>query len=271
MLLAINRIQGMVKVRRIAVRSFGSEVPEPTVPELAEWVREMKGAAGDLTTYLLDESLNPQVGVDLPCPGGRIYRARIMESFRGLDEETLTREPAVDTHFVEEDARWGAARTKGLRFSIPAPHLLGIEDAFYHDREEFCEGICTCYRQIMRSMRDSGAGGHVLLGDRVHESELEHLAGPRTFFFSPELAGDDLAVLLEFQTAVAVPRTLLSAALDLTDEYDLRSLFIVDGKREDVLAAAEHMDLDEISLGGYCREDCGEYWKGLVERAVIPR
>jgi hypothetical protein len=261
----------MAKVRRIAVRSFGSEAPEPTVPELAEWVRERKGAAGDLTTYLLDESLNPQEVVDLPCPGGRIYRARILESFRGLDEETLTREPAVDTDLVEEDARWGAARMKGLRFSIPAPHLLGIEDAFYHDREEFCEGICTCYRQIMRAMRDSGAGGHVLLGDGVHESELEHLAGPRTFFFYPELAEDDLPVLLEFQAGVAVPRTLLSAALDLTDEYDLRSLFIVDGKQEDVSTAGEHLDLDQISFGGYCRENCGEYWKGLVERAVIPR
>ena len=261
----------MAKVRRVPVRSFGSETPEPTVRELAEWVKERKGIAGDLTTYFLEESLSPQEGVDLPCPGGRIYRARILETFLGLEEETLTREPAVDTTLVEEDARWGAARKKGLWFSIPAPHLLGIRDEFYHDSEEFCEGVCTCYRQVMRAMRDSGAGGHVLLGDEVNEDELEHLAGPRTFLFYPGLGEEDLPAILEGRNSAAVPVSLLSAALDLLDEYDLRSLFILDGKQEDILAAAEYMDLDQISLGGYCREGCAEYWTGLVERAVIPR
>ena len=261
----------MAKIRRVPVRSFGSETPEPTVQELAEWVKKRKGVAGDLTTYFLEESLNPQEGVDLPCPGGRIYLARILETFVGLEEGTLTREPAVETAFVEEDACWGAARSKGLWFSIPAPHLLGIRDEFYHDREEFCEGICTCYRQVMRAMRDAGAGGHVLLGDEVHENELEHLATPRTFFFYPGLGEEDLPAILEVQDSVAVTGSLLSPALDLLDEYDLRSLFILDGKQEDFLAAAEYLDPEQISFGGYCREDCTEYWKGLVERAVIPR
>ncbi|MGA2934196.1 MAG: hypothetical protein ABSD81_03465 [Methanomicrobiales archaeon] len=261
----------MAKIRRVPVRSFGSETPQPTVPVLAEWVKERKGVAGDLTTYYLEESLRPQEGVDLPCPGGRIYLARILETFVGLEGETLTREPAVETALVEEDARWGAARKKGLWFSIPAPHLLGIRDEYYHDREEFCEGICTCYRQVMRAMRDSGAGGHILLGDDVHESEFEHLALRRTFFFYPDLAEEDLPVILEFQTSVAVPVSLLSTALDLLDEYDLRSLFIVDGKQEDILAAAEYLDPEQISFGGYCTEDCERYWKELVERAVIPR
>ncbi|MDD1663940.1 MAG: hypothetical protein LUQ32_01160 [Methanomicrobiales archaeon] len=261
----------MAKVRRVPVRSFGSETPEPTVRDLAEWVKERKGVAGDLTTYLLEESLNPQEGVDLPCPGGRIYLSRILESFIGLEDGTLTREPAVDTALVEEDARWGAARSKGLWFSIPAPHLLGIRDKFYHDREEFCEGICTCYKQIMRAMRDSGAGGHVLLGDEVNENDLEHLAGPRTFFFSPDLGEEDLSAILEVQNAVAVPRSLLSIALDILDEYDLRSLSIVDGIQEDFLSAAEYLDPEQISFGGYCKEECGKYWKDLVERAVIPR
>jgi len=261
----------MAKVRRVAVRSFGSEVPEPTVRDLAEWVGKRKGTAGDLTSYLLEVSLNPQDGVDLPCAGGRIYRARILETFKGLEGEILIREPSVDTALVDEDARWGASSKKGLNFSIPAPHLLGIRDEFYQDRQEFCEGLSTCFRQIMRAMRDSGAGGHVILGEKVHETELEHLAGPRTFFFYPDLPGEDLPALLEFQNAVAVPRNLLPTALDLLDEYDLRHLFVVDGKQDDILGALEHLDLEQISLGGYCRENCVEYWKGLVERAVIPR
>ena len=261
----------MAKVRRVPVRSFGSEIPEPAVPELAEWVKERKGVAGDLTSYYLEKSLDPQEGVDLPCPGGRIYQARILETFVGLEEGALTREPAVDTALVEDDARWGAARSKGLWFSIPAPHLLGIRDRYYHDREEFCEGICTAYRQVMRAMRDSGAGGHVLLGDMVNEDELEHLAGPRTFLFYPEIGKEDLPALLEVQNFIAVPANLIPTALDLLDEYELRSLFILDGKQEDFLSAAESLDPEQISFGGYCKKDCVDYWKGLVERAVIPR
>jgi hypothetical protein len=257
--------------RRVQVRSFGSEVAEPTVRDLAGWIGGRRGIGGDLTSYLLERSLEPQEGVDLPAAGGRIYRARILETLRGLEGETLTREPSVDTALVEEDARWGASRKAGLRFSIPAPHLLGIRDGFYQDQEEFCEGISACYRQILRAMRDAGAGGHVILGEKVHEEEMEHLAGPRTFFFYPDIAEEDLPTLLEFQDTIGAPRNLLSGALGLTDEFDLRHLSIVDGKKEDILAALEKLDPDQISLGGYCREDCGEYWKGLVERAVIPR
>ncbi len=49
----------MAKIRRVPVRSFGSETPEPTVPELAGWVKGRRGLAGDLTTYLLGKSLDP--------------------------------------------------------------------------------------------------------------------------------------------------------------------------------------------------------------------
>jgi len=253
------------------VRSFGSEVAEPTVRELAGWVETRKGTGGDLTSYLLERSLDPQEGVDLPCTGGRIYRGRLMETLRGLDGEILAREPSVDTALVEEDARWGASRKTGLGFSIPAPHLLGIRDGYYHDREEFSEGISSCYRRILRAMRDAGAGSHVLLGERLLEEELEPLTGPRTFFHYPDLGAEDLPALLEYQDALSVPRNLLPAALELVDEYDLRHLVIVDGKEEDLLAALEQLDPGQISLGGYCREDCPGYWKGLVERAVIPR
>jgi hypothetical protein len=263
----------MAAARRVPVRSYGSEVPEPTVKELAGWVRERKGTPGDLTSFLLERSLEPQAGVDRPCPGGRIYRARILETFRGIEQDTLAAEPSVDTRPVEEDARWGGSMRKGLWFAVPSPHLLGIRDGFYHDREEFCEGICTCYRQILRAMRDSGAGGHVLVGERVHEEEMEHLVSPKTFFFYPDLAAEDLPQLLEGQSAAAVPRGLLPEVFRLLGEYDLRSLSILDGRGEDLLLALEWLDPDQISLGGYCREqeDCGKYWKDLLERAVIPR
>jgi hypothetical protein len=261
----------MAGVRRVPVRSFGSEVPDPTVQELAAWIGKRRGTGGDLTSYLLEESLEPQKDVDLPCPGGRIYRARILETIKGIEGEVLAREPSADTALIEEDARWGASRRKGLRFSLPAPHLLGIRDGFYHDRGEFCEGLSLMYRQILRAMRDAGAGGHVLIGERVYEEELEHLAGPRTLFFYPDLTAGDLPALLEIQDSAAVPPDLLPRALELLDEYDLRHVTIVDGEKEDLLTLSEHLDPDQISLGGYCRKDCREYWKALTERAVIPR
>lgn len=261
----------MAGARRVQVRSFGSEVPEPDVRQLAGWVERRRGIGGDLTSYFLEESLDSQEGVDLPCTGGRIYRGRILETLGGIDEGILVEEPSVDTAPFEEDARWGVSRRQGLCFSIPAPHLLGIRDGFYHDREDLCEGLSTCYRQIMRAMRDSGAGGHVILGDRVHEEEMEHLAGPNSFFFHPELREEGIPALLEFQSSIAVPRSLLPAALEILDEYEVRHISVVDGRREDILAALERLDPEQVSLGGYCREDCGGYWKGLLEGAVIPR
>ena len=274
MLLAINRIQGMAGTRRVEVRSFGSEVPGPSVEELARWVRERKGAAGDLTSYLLERSLEPQGGVDRPCTGGLICRGRVLETISGITGDTLTAEPSVQPALVEEDARWGTMQKRALWFAVPCPHLLGIHDRYFHDRDEFCEGICGVYRQIFRAMRDAGAGGHVLIGEKVYEGELEHLAGPKTFFFYPGLARENLPSLLEQQTSAAVPGGLLPAAFDLLDEYDLRSLSVLDGKEVDLLAALEHLDPGRLSLGGYCREgekDCRKYWEDLVERAVIPR
>jgi hypothetical protein len=257
--------------KRVPVRSFGSEVPEPEARDLAGWIGKRKGIGGDLTSYLLEKSLEPQGDVDFPCAGGRIYRGRVLESIGGLDGETLVREPSAETTLAGEDARWGASQRKGLLFAFPAPHALGIRDGYYHDREEFCEGLAGCYRQILRRMRDAGAGGHVLLGNEAREDEMERLSGPRTFFFFPGLTEDGLEVLLEYQAAVAVPRELLPDALDLLEGYEVRHLSILDGKGEDLLAALEHLDPDRVSIGGYCTEECGKYWKGLVERAVIPR
>ena len=261
----------MAGARRVQVRSFGSEVADPSGEELGEWIGTRKGTGGDLISYFLEKSLEPQEGVDVPCAGGRVYRARILESIRGLEGEILTREPSAATGPVEEDAWWGASRRKGLLFCLPAPHLLGILDGYYHDREEFCEGLSACYRQILRAMRDAGVEGHVLIGEHLHDEELEHLAGPRTLFFHPGLTAEELQILLEYQDSVAVPRDLLGNALGLIDEFDLRHLTVLDGRGEDLAAALEHLDPDQISLGGYCTEECRKYWKALVDRSVIPR
>jgi len=256
--------------KRLLVRSYGSEVPKPKVQDLVGWIGKRKGIGGDLNSYLLEESLNPQEGVDFPCAGGKIYRARVLECIGGLKGEILVREPSAETALAEEDARWGTSRRKGLLFSLPAPHLLMIRDGYYHDREEFCEGLSACYRQILRAMRDAGAGGHILIGGEVHEEELQYLASPRNHFFFPGFTGGDLRVLLEFQDSIAVPRDLLGDSLGILDDFDFRHLSILDGREEDLRVALEHLDPGQVSLGGYCTEDCRNYWSALVDRAVIP-
>ena len=257
--------------RRVQVRSYGSEVPEPGVRDLAGWIEKRKGTGGDLTSYLLEQSLEPQEVVDVPCAGGLIYRARLLESIGGLEGEILVRDPAAETALVEEDARWGTSVRKGLLFCLPAPHLLGIRDGYYQDRAEFCEGLAGWYRQILRAMRDAGAGGHVLLGETVHEEELEHLAGPRTFFFFPDAGAGDLPRILEFQDSVAVPRGLTGHIPALLDEFVLRHLTVIDGRGEDLAAALEYLDPGQVSLGGYCTGNCKTYWSELAGRAGIPR
>lgn len=58
----------MARQIRIPVRSFGSEVGTPAVPELAEWLKGKRGVEADLTTYRLERSLDGQEGVAVPPP-----------------------------------------------------------------------------------------------------------------------------------------------------------------------------------------------------------
>jgi hypothetical protein len=100
---------------------------------------------------------------------------------------------------------------------------------------------------------------------------MEHLAGPRTSFFFPDLRREDLPTLLENQDTAAVPRNLLGGGTRPQGRVRDTPSHGRDGKPGDLGTALEHLDPDQVSLGGYCTEHCRDYWKGLVERAVIPR
>ena len=66
---------------------------------------------------------------------------------------------------------------------MPAPHLLGIMDTYYDDKEEWNYAISGTYRTLMRSMRDVGISGYVLICDTLHEPEIEALVRQNVFFF----------------------------------------------------------------------------------------
>jgi hypothetical protein len=260
----------MVKARRVLVRSFGSEVEVPAVEELAAWVREQRGSAADLTTYLLDRSLAVQTGVDLPCAGGLCYGDRWLFSLHGIRDRVLVHDLDPFPGDVERDAAMLTGGRKGAWVGIPAPHRLNVRDEYFRDPEECCAALCGAYRQLMRAMRDCGIRGHVILAEAPDECELEILAGSRAYYFVRNPTAHDLGEILEHQPRIAVPPALLAEVAALQDEYRIRSVALLDPMPEDLQAASELLDPGRIETGGYCTEGCGEYWERLVERSLIP-
>jgi len=260
----------MKKRHSLATRAFGAEPVRPDIAVLAEWITANRGTAADIITYLLDQSLAPQVsaGVTIPCSGGRFYKNRIMASLLGVREGKATDEIGLDFRSVSEDAAQLIIHKKRAWFAMPAPHLLGITDMFYHDEAEWHDAIAGMYRTIMRSMRDAGISGHVLICDALSEPEITALSHPKVFFFQPEPDRAGLFCLLEHQQELAVSRKTLDIVLDLTSEYDIRKVIIMDPDEDSISRALSCLDPDHISIGGYCRDRCETYWKNLVETAV---
>jgi hypothetical protein len=260
----------MAKRLKLATRSLGAEPGEPDVPALAVWISDHRGTLADIITYQLDTSLSAQIpaGIMHPCAGGKFYRERIMACLTGVNGGTATAEISLNPYEIIQDAVGIVAQKKGAWCAMPAPHILGIKDAFYDDEEEWNDALAGIYRTMMRSMRDSGISGHVLLCDTLQETEIASLIRQNVFFFQPDPGRDDLASLMEHQRQVAVGRDDLDILLDLTGEYDVRKIILVDPDPESISRALSCLDPDQVVAGGYCRDSCEDYWKNLVESAT---
>ncbi len=258
------------KLRQIPTRAFGAEPGIPDIRELAGWVAERRGMQGDLTTYLLARSLSPQkeTAITAPCAGGKFYRNRLIGCLLGLDADTVVAEIGVDAEPVIADAIETTKALRGVSVAMPAPHLLGITDSYYHDDDEWVHAIAGAYRTLMRSMRDAGCGGHVLICDHIDEQETEALAGRKVFFFHPAPGREDLEILLEHQRQVAVPRQDVKTVISLAEEYEISGIVIMDPDDTAIRAALESLDLSRITAGGYCTSDCTAYWQDLKASAV---
>lgn len=262
----------MNKRLKLATRAFGAEPGIPCVADLAAWIAEHRGTLADIITYLLDRSLHPQTeaGILAPCAGGRFYKSRIMDSLLGVEGGKVTGEIALDCPAIREDADAISGWKKGIWCAVPAPHTLGITDGYYNDESEWSDAITGLYRTLMRSMRDGGIRGHVLICDALSEPEIIPLCGQNVFFFQPEPGRDGLECLLEHQQQVAVGRKQIDLVLDLTSEYDIRRLIIIDPDPASIAHALTCFDPDQISAGGYCTEMDDRYWKNLAESAACP-
>ncbi|MFA7198240.1 MAG: hypothetical protein WC093_03030 [Methanoculleus sp.] len=261
----------MARQITIPVRSFGSEVGTPTVQEIAEWLKGKRGEEADLTTYRLDRSLDGQEGVAVPAAGGLFYGERLSGAFLGMEGGVLVDEPGIDPSRVAADVRSVLAKRKDAWFSLPAPHMLEFRDAYIGDEEEFKETIAAAYVRLAREMRDLGVKGHILVADQADPIELEVLASRKILFFPRNTTTFDRELLLEYQDTLILPANDLKRAPDLMERFRVRKLILLDAGAEDLAAVAAFADPDMLEVGGYCEEGCPEYWRELVERAVIPR
>ena len=259
----------MAKRLGLPTRGLGAEPGIPQVTVLAAWIAERRGRPADILTYMLDQSLEPQVtaGIMVPCAGGRFYKNRILQCLVGVDGRKATGEIDLDPQAICEDAAGIVGQKKGAWCALPAPHVLGIADAFYHNEYEWNDAITGTFRSLMRSMRDQGISGHVLISDTLSEPEIASLARQNVLFFQPKPDRESLACLLEHQQQIAVCSDQLETALDLSSEYDLRKLIIIDPDSESIARALSCLDPDEISAGGYCRDSGEVYWQHLVDAA----
>jgi len=263
----------MTKRLELATRAFGAEPGLPDVAGLAGWIAEHRGHLADMVTFQLDQSLAPQIpaGILTPCAGGLFYRKRILESIKGVVDGRATGEIHFESRDIIEDAAGIVVQKKSSWCALPAPHMLAIADSYYEDAYEWSDAINSVYRALMRAMRDTGIPGHVLIGDTMKEEELAALANKKVFFFLPDPDRESLASLLEHQRQVAVGKDQLKILFELTGEYDLGKIFIVDPDREAIERALSQLDPDQVAVGGYCQDSCETYWNDLAGSSVYQR
>jgi hypothetical protein len=259
----------MIKRRTLQTRSFGAEPGVPEIPDLTSWVGERRGKSGDLISFQLERSLAPQVsaGITLPCAGGKFYKGRILTCLAGIQDSTVVDEMSVSDMAVIEDAARVAGQKTGVWCALPAPHDLGVTDLYYHDEDEWSDAISGAYRSLMRSMRDAGIAGHVLICQQMIGAEVSALSRQKVFFFQPDPDLESLGVLMEYQKRIAVGKKYLDAVFDLTNEYELQQLIIVGADDASIAVSLSHLDPDQVIIGGYCTGECENYWSSVVKSA----
>ena len=262
----------MAKLHKLTTRAFGAEPGIPDVVKLTEWIAEHRGTMADLTTYQLYQSLAPQLafGIGHPCAGGKFCADRIRASLLGVVGTRATDEIAVQTDALVEDAAGIVVQKRNCWCALPAPHVLGLIDGYYCDDEEWSDALTDAYTTLMRAMREIGVVGHVLICDKADEMEFVALAAQKVFFFLPEADKKGFANLMEHQRQIAVRPKQLESVFALTDEYDLRKIFIVDADAGAITLALTHLDPDQVSIGGYCLDNSEEYWKTSLKLRCIP-
>ena len=172
-----------------------------------------------------------------------------------------------DTTSFVADADLMVRTSRATRSALPAPDQIASCPS--PSEEEEYEDFCDIYSSILRDMRDMHVTGHILHADMVSPLELELLASGRTFFIKPEGDSESQGILLEYQDKIVLHTTRITILNDLIDQYDIKSLIILDPEKDGIRQALRHLDPDQISIGGYGTGSEEEYWKVVNEKANI--
>ena len=244
----------MSKRLKLATRGLGAEPGIPDIAALAAWIAEHRGTTADLTTYRLFHSLAPQLaaGIGSSCAGGKFLQDRILESIIGISDKKAIDELGVKKESLAEDGYAIAAQKRNTWCALPAPHALGIADTYFNDEEEWTGAITGAYITMMRTMRDAGVAGHVLICDKADEPEVAALTRKEVFFFQPAPDRESLEILMEHQSAIATGKDHIATVFDLANEFDLRKILIVDADKDAIALALSHVDPDQVVIAGYC-------------------
>ena len=259
----------MKKKISCAVRSIGSEPGEPDAADVAAWILGHRGEEADLISYMLDEGLAAQDGVENRCAGGLFYGERVLESLVGVKDGMLRGEPGVNLKVIRQDAERIRRAGKWNWCALPSLSSLGLEDEYFHDREEFVAALSELYRTIMREMRDAGVQGHVILGDRFCELEREELARRKVLLVSPSWDSAANRGILSVQHTLVLPATHLGRLELLLENYEVRSVCLLDGGPKEFTAAGAWFDPQEIVAGGYAPTPDPAYWKDIISKAYL--
>jgi len=121
----------------------------------------------------------------------------------------------------------------------------------------------------MREMRDAGVYGTIIVGDQFSSIERELLPGRRVLLHS--LSGNTKAIagILEVQSSLSLPAHRLSVIPDLIDEYEIRSLTVIDGKESDFSGLLRYFDVENLTAGGLSSGGGKKYWEYVSSHACV--
>ena len=255
--------------RNLSVLSFGGEEPDPDVPTLAAWAGRQKDVACDLLSFKIERSLGDQKGIDRLAYGGEFYKDRLYDSLGGIRSGFLCEEPWARPEFLRADALRAVTFSRKVWAVLPSPTHLKNQDGIFSDREEYESALCRVYGLLMREIRDAGVYGTIIIGEQFSPIERELLTGRRVFLHSLSGSSKAISGILEVQSALSLPAHRLSVLPDVLDEYEIRSLSVIDGTEKDFSGLLTYFDVNNLTAGGRSPEGGKKYWEGVSAHAFV--
>jgi hypothetical protein len=255
----------MAKKIRFNTISLGSEPDQPGIPAIAAFIQHNKGYEADLISCMLTESLKAQkeAGILSLCAGGDYILPRFDTAISCSEEECH-----VDTSSFILDAQIMMNTAMHAKSALFGPEL--IPSCPKCSDEELYADFCDLYADILRCMRDCGVVGHILHAQRICPIDSERLASRKTWFAIPDGEYPAQESILEFQKTLILRNEKISMLSTLLEQYEIRSLVILEPNLESLYQALEYFDPEQISIGGFAKGDERAYWKKLEGNSTIP-